>query len=80
MHTLLCDVILLSEGSVNNEIINLSSVNLSVNNENVFEKQGKPWNEIMKRYKNEINNYFEQTTADLPTEHEIKLADNQPDC
>ena len=43
---MLCDVIVLSERSVNNEIINFSLANLCVNNEKVFEKQDKPLNEI----------------------------------
>ena len=35
-------------------------------------------NEIIERYKNEINKYSKQTPADLPIEHKIKLIDNQP--
>ena len=34
--------------------------------------------EIIEQYQNEISKYSEQTPADLPIEHEIKLIDNQP--
>ena len=72
---MLCDVIVLHEQNLNNETVDFASAHLR-NEENY--SYDERLNEIISRYKIEINKYPETMAADVSIEHEIILKDELP--